>query len=361
MTSTSRILVTGAGGIAGVNFVRSLRVDPKEFFIIGTDFNKYYLEFPDVDMKITSPRHSDPSFLDLVKKTVSENKIQFVHPQPSSEAEVIAANRDSITAVTLLPPTEVISRDKLQTLQILQSVGIPGPKTHSIDSMENFDTAYETIGSDRVWVRSKKGAGGNLSLSCGNVDEAKKWIQLWISNGRAKLDDFIFHEYLPGRNLAWDSLWYKGKFISAFARERLDYPLKHVAPSKITGTPSVSRIIIDENVNKIGKGAIRALDPKPHGSYALDLKEDAEGVPKVTEVDAGKFHSTTPLWGYISTKILHQDPLKNIPYSYLRAGLDGTAPESQGDDIYPAGMYLLRNIDSGVWLWYEDGSKVRVV
>ena len=44
-----KILVTGSGGIGGVNFVRALRATKEKFFIVGTDFNRYYLEFPDVD------------------------------------------------------------------------------------------------------------------------------------------------------------------------------------------------------------------------------------------------------------------------------------------------------------------------
>ena len=39
------ILVTGSGGIGGVNFIRALRATKENFFIVGTDFNQYYLEF----------------------------------------------------------------------------------------------------------------------------------------------------------------------------------------------------------------------------------------------------------------------------------------------------------------------------
>ena len=38
-----KILVTGSGGIGGVNFVRALRVIDEKFFIVGTDFNQYHL------------------------------------------------------------------------------------------------------------------------------------------------------------------------------------------------------------------------------------------------------------------------------------------------------------------------------
>ena len=40
-----KILVTGSGGIGGVNFVRALRATKKEFHIVGTDFNRYYIQF----------------------------------------------------------------------------------------------------------------------------------------------------------------------------------------------------------------------------------------------------------------------------------------------------------------------------
>ena len=134
--------------------------------------------------------------------------------------------------------------------------------------------------------------------------------------------DFMLQQFLPGRNIAWDSFWHKGKLIASFTRERLEYPLKHISPSGITGTPSVSRIIIDEDVNEIGIKSIRAIDKKPHGNYAVDLKEDIDGNWHVTEIDSGKFHTTTPLWGYASTKFLKQDPLKNLPYLYTMIGLD---------------------------------------
>ena len=38
------ILVTGSGGIGGVNFIRALRSTKEDLFIVVTDFNQYYLE-----------------------------------------------------------------------------------------------------------------------------------------------------------------------------------------------------------------------------------------------------------------------------------------------------------------------------
>ena len=110
-------------------------------------------------------------------------------------------------------------------------------------------------------MRAKTGAGGRLSLKVNSVEEAKRWIELNVLQGRAKPSDFIVQEYLPGRDLAFDSLWH------------------------------------DSKVTEVGIAAVKALSPMPHGFYSVDIKEDADGKPKVTEVD-GKWHTTAPLWGY---------------------------------------------------------------
>ena len=69
------ILVTGSGGIGGVNFIRALRVTKEDFFIVGTDFNQYYLEFPDVNVRVNTPRHSDPKFIPEIKQIISKHSI----------------------------------------------------------------------------------------------------------------------------------------------------------------------------------------------------------------------------------------------------------------------------------------------
>lgn len=356
-----RILITGAGGIGGVNFVRALKVFKDKFFVVGTDFNKYYLEFPDVDIRINSPRHSDPNFIKLLNKLTDKYEIDFLHPQPSSEALVISQNLDSIKTKTLLPKPDVISTDKLKTQKILSQSGINVAQTKIFEDLDNIQDAFEELGSGPLWIRAKSGAGGNLSLLCNTSEEAKYWMKLWILRGKAHIDDFMLQQFLPGRNIAWDSFWYEGEFIASFTRERLEYPLKHISPSGITGTPSVSRIIYDENVNKIGIASVKAIDKKPHGNYAVDLKE-YDGNWYVTEIDSGKFHTTTPLWGYVSTKILKQEPMKNLPYLYTMIGLgEIQKPDKLGHDIYPNDLHIIRHIDCGTWLYKEDGYKEKIL
>jgi len=356
-----KILVTGSGGIGGVNFVRALRVTKEKFFIVGTDFNQYYLEFPDVDVRVNTPRHSDSRFIPLIKKTISEYSIDFIHPQPSSEALVISEDAE-LKQKTFLPNSSVLSHDKLTTQKILSENNLPVARTKTLSSIDELHSCFEKLGGDPLWIRSKKGAGGNLSLLCKNPKEAKYWINLWVIRNNATLDDFMIQEYLPGQNIAWDSFWYEGNLIASYSRERIEYPFKHISPSGITGTPTVSKIIVDKDVNKLCESAIKSIDEKPHGNYAVDLKGDKNNRMNITEIDSGKFHTTTPLWGYISSKIFKQDSMFNLPYLYVKLGLgEITEPEILGSDIYPDQTMLLRHIDCGDWILKKDGSKVQVL
>ncbi|MEM3798113.1 MAG: ATP-grasp domain-containing protein [Candidatus Bathyarchaeia archaeon] len=356
------ILVTGSGGIAGVNFVRALRASEQKYRIVGTDNNKYYINFPELDSSYLTPRHDDSSFTSRIAEIVNREKVDFVHPQPSSEAFVISKNRRKLNSKIYLPSYKVmkIGQDKLETYKVLYAKKVPVANTETVSSLKEIHSAFKRIGK-KVWVRARHGAGGRLSLLCNSWKEAYSWVSLWVQKGNS-IDEFIFQEYLPGRNIAWDSLWLNGKLITSYCRERLEYPLKHVSPSGITGTPSVSRTIHDERVNKIAMEAVLAISSNATGAFSVDLKEDTSGIPRVTEVDAGKFHTTMPLWGYIAYKHLKMPWYTNIADLYVRIGLGFKIQEKiPSYDLIPQGYYMIRNIDSGIILYREDGWKERVI
>ncbi|MEM3166848.1 MAG: hypothetical protein QXM67_07010 [Candidatus Methanomethylicia archaeon] len=350
-----RILLTGAGGIGGTNFVRSLRLAEKQcnenFFIIGTEHNVYHIEFPDVNLKFRTPRHTDADFVPTLVRLVKDYDIEFLHPHPSSEAKVVSQNIDRFNAIrvkTYLPRHEDIMPDKFYMYSKLNSENVPVPKTIRIKSLDDLDEAFRVLGSP-LWIRVVSGAGGRLSLKTNTPEEAKLWIRLNVIQGRAKKEDFIIQEYLPGRDLAFDSLWFNGKLVASYARERLEYPFTHISLSGITGTPSVARIIHDEKVNSIGIAAVKALNPNPHGFYSVDLKDDSDGNPKVTEVD-GKWHTTAPLWGYAFAKVYNK-PTYNIALIYLKLGVgEGLMEELPQTNMFPEEHYLIRQMDSGVIL-----------
>ncbi|MEM2498472.1 MAG: ATP-grasp domain-containing protein [Candidatus Nezhaarchaeales archaeon] len=356
-----RVLLTGAGGIGGVNFVRSLRLAEnhynERFFIVGTDFNTYYIELPEVDLRFRAPRHTSADFIPTLIKLATSNKLEFLHPHPSPEAKVVSENREKFEelGVTLyLPRPEDIMPDKFHVYRKLSSAGVNVPKTIHVKLVDDVDAAFAELDKP-LWIRAMKGAGGRLSLKVNSPEEAKMWIKLNVVQGRARQDEFIIQEYLPGRDLAFDSLWFKGELITSYLRERLEYPFKHISLSGLTGTPSVARILRDENVSRIAISAVKALNPSPHGFYSVDLKEGADGLPKVTEVD-GKWHTTAPLWGYAFAKAYNK-PSYNIAYTYLRLGYgEGVSEALPKTDLFLEEHYLIRQMDSGVVLKSKERS-----
>jgi carbamoyl-phosphate synthase large subunit len=261
-----------------------------------------------------------------------------------------------------------VGQDKLRSQQVLARKKVPVAKTRAVSSIADVKEAFEELALDLssepgapLWVRARHGAGGRLSLLCSSYQEARHWIELWILKG-SPIGEFIIQEYLPGRNIAWDSLWSEGELVTSYARERLEYPFKHISPSGITGTPSVARIVHDDRLNEVAQAAVRAIDPKPHGAYSIDAKESSTGEMCVTEVDSGKFHSTMPLWGYIAVKHLKMPWYANLADLYVRLGLGERAPPSvPRTDLIPEGYYLLRDMDVGAFLWREDGWKEKVL
>ena len=358
-----RVLVTGSGGLAGVNFVRALRASSRGYYIVGTDYNKYHLLYPDVDARYLTPRHDDKAFIPRVAEIAKKEKADFLHPQPSSEAYVISRKREAVPSKVFLPPASVmkVGQDKLLSQEKLKAKGVPVAKTARLRTKTDIRRAFSKLGRP-LWVRARRGAGGRLSLLCDDAAEARLWIELWVRRGGATLEEFIIQEYLPGRNIAWDSLWKGGRLVTSFSRERLEYPFKHISPSGITGTPSVSRTIHDPRINEWGQKAVKAIDPDANGAYSVDAKESSDGTPCITEVDAGKFHSTMPLWGYIGVKHLGLPEYSNLADLYVRLGLnEDLADEPPKTDLIPEGNYLLRDMDVGAYLWREDGSKTKVL
>jgi glutathione synthase/RimK-type ligase-like ATP-grasp enzyme len=365
MGDTVPIVITGAGGSGGISFVRALRLaetqESLKLRLVCTDHNSHFLNFPQADARFVSPRHDSRDFVPTLLKLAKKYDAKFLHPHPSSEARVVSENSglfEDENVKIYLPTAASILPDKLEIYNALSKRSVPVPRTVQISSLSDVDSAFSEFG-ESLWIRAKRGAGGRLGLKVDTPEQAKCWVKLNTLQNRAVTGDFILQEYLPGRDLAFDSLWFKGRLVTSYARERLQYVLKHISLSGITGTPAVARTVEDEKVNQVGVEAVKALDSEPHGFFSVDVKEDAAGKPVVTEVD-GKWHTTAPLWGYAFAKVLDKPEL-NMVYQYLMLGLNGKLDgELPAFNLFPADHYLVRQLDAGVILEC-DGSTWRIV
>ncbi len=108
-----------------------------------------------------------------------------------------------------LQPTS-IAPDKLEIHNALTKNHVRVPKTVEVLSFEDVERAFSEIGSP-LWIRARRGAGGRLGLKVETAEQARHWVELNRLQNRAEVEDFVIQEYLPGRDLAFDSLWFKGQ------------------------------------------------------------------------------------------------------------------------------------------------------
>ncbi|MEM3596545.1 MAG: hypothetical protein QXJ53_00215 [Candidatus Bathyarchaeia archaeon] len=347
-----RVLVTGAGGPAGVNFVMSLRLAPEKMRIVGTEASEYYLYLAPVDSRFLVPRASDAAYIDRLNEIIRKEKIGFVHAQPDVEVAVISEKREELNAVTFLPSKDAVRKcqDKLESAKIWQKKSVPVARVMELRSESDIDRAFEEFGSP-VWIRARYGAGGRGSTPAYNKETALAWISYWKSR---KMDwEFIAQEYLPGRNFGFHSLWLDGELIVSMARERVEYIYPNLAPSGVTGTPSVQRTIHNEAVNEIGTKAVLAIDKNFSGIACVDLKENKEGMPCVTEINAGRMFTTSFFFSYAS-KVLRHDYCANIPYLYVKLAYNEEVPRVPKYNVLPENVYWIRHIDAPAKL-VKDG------
>lgn len=344
-----KVLITGAGGSAAYNFRDALSQADRDYRFVGTDVKPYHLELIDLEGRYLVPPVSDPGYVDAMNKVIEAESIDFVHPQPDVEVAFLAVNRDKLTAPTFLPDAEAVAlcHDKMAFNAHLTTKGVSVPKARHIASQDDLRSALEELLeiNPRVWLRAIRGAGSRGSLPIDSYYQGDAWIDYWRSFRGLDYGDFMASEFLPGHEFAWQSLWYKGELITSQARMRIEYIFGNLTPSGQSSSPSVAKTVNRDDVNEAGVGAVRAVSAEPHGVYCVDMKENADGVPMVTEINVGRFFTTSNFFAHAGL---------NMPDMYLQLGL-GHELDTKPAQFNPLSddLYWVRMIDMGYKLIRE--------
>ena len=91
--------------------------------------------------------------------------------------------------------------------------------------------------------------------------------------------------------------------------------------------------------------AIRAVDRLASGVYCFDVREDARGVPCVTEINAGRFSMSTNLYDLVGKH--------NMAATYVRLAL-GQRSNVRGEYDAAEGYYMVRNLDTLAGIFHAD-------
>ena len=339
-----RILIEGCGGPAGVNFVNSLRYAPEKLYLIGTDINKYHLEWLDTDENYLIPKFTDESYIEKINLLIEKTGTEMIHPQPDELVAFLGEYKAKIDAITFLPDNKTINicQNKFESARVWKKASIPISKSILINDASDLEKAESELGCP-YWIRATKGASSRGSTPVDNIETAKHWVAYWKSRGVKW--QFVAQEYLPGKNIAFQSIWKDGELITSQARERLEYIYPQLAPSGTTNTPIVAKTINRGDVNQMATDAILSIDKKAKGIFCVDLKENKEGVPIPTEINVGRFFTTSFFFTYAGI---------NMPYLYVKLAYDEPIPRVPRYNALPEGLYWIRHIDAPAVLRRES-------
>lgn len=271
-----RVLVFGAGGPAGIGFCRALRM-AGDYHLIGVDMDRDRLELAEVDERYHG---SARKLRELCEKADPD----FVHAQPDQEVGLVSLFRNTLDELGVryyLPSGASITKcqDKWLSYRIWEDAHLPVPSTFLIrtegDLARRFDGEF--------FLRRRSGAGGADAHVTASALAGEDWI-----NRRNGWGEFTAAEVLPGPTVTTQTLWYEGELLFSQGRSRLAWTHGD------RGSALVSETVSDEEVDAVSEAAIRAIDPKPHGLWGVDMTRDSEGNPRLTEINIGRFFTTVP-------------------------------------------------------------------
>lgn len=329
------ILVSASGSSIGLEVARSLRLSGYQGRLLGTEVSwwgeKLASEY--CDEVVLLPRGDQEGYRESLLNVLEEKSIQLGMINTDPELEALASFRDQVDIPLSCPAAGPLAfcLDKGLLHEKLEPLGLVAP-TAPVKNVQQLEAALQQLGAPS-WLRCSTGPRGRGSILIERAEQGGFWIDYWNREGEEE-NHWLLHQYLPGRNFNWTSLWWQGQLVASAAGERLAYFLSQVAVSGVTGNVSHAHTVVDGTINDIAQKAVLAIDPQPHGVYSVDLKEASKDVPLVTEINARQ--AFRPL--------LYSHG--GVNFSAILAGLvSGEFPDLPPLDAIQPGMEIIRGMD----------------
>lgn len=331
-----RILITGIGGTMAVEICRSVRRDPS-VRIIGADVGTWGREIGRrlCDDVVSLPRidAGKEQFIAALAGVIRDQGVDFLFVNPDAELETITELGWVPACGHAMPRPEAMSifLDKTASVEAAGQFG-DFPRTRNVSQPEDIDAAFAALGSP-LWMRCRVGPGGKGSIIVEDAEEARAWLRYWGRRGWP--NSWMLQDFLPGRNLSWNALYRDGELVAVAAMERKSYVLGGQIISGVSGQTGHGVTIDPDECREIADRVIRAIDPSPHGFYGVDLREDGDARPRVTEVNAR----------LAGRPLLYTESGVNLALAALRCHRGepiGDAVRAEGGEI---GLHIFRQID----------------
>ena len=285
------ILITGIGGLTPRSIAKIIKENHPNYHLIGIDIEKKAMGFfmkGLVDEYYIAPRCTNPEYFPWLNRLIKEKKIDYAFVQPESEIVEWGRYYNEVGSYpcSVFMGSQVLSeslRDKSIMAELLDGTEFI-PKTIKVtQNNPRFDDVASLIGFP-CWIRATEGTGGLGSLRLDNISSYHSWLFI-----NSNIPEFTVSEFLPGRHLANQMLYYNGEYVKGAALECVEYVMANAAPSRVTGNTHFGRFLNEDRINAFCDRCIQYLEKKlnvpAHGILSFDLKEDLNGNLKVTEVN----------------------------------------------------------------------------
>ena len=303
----ARVLVTGAGGAAGIAVIRALAPAGHRIHAGDCDPLATGLHLVAPDHRALLPRGDDERFCDAVLEVCLAREVNVLIPTVDEELIALAHARGRFAEhgiVVLCPSEEALARclDKHALVQAVRDV-VACPRTELLD--ERFDS--ETWQLPMI-VKPRTGRGGEGFQV---ISDAQS-LALLPRDGT-----LIAQELLPGEEYSVDVLIDReGAVVAAVPRVRLRVD---------SGVAVVSRTLRDPELEHAAGRCARAAGIR--GAANVQFRRDEHGTPRLLEINP-RFPGTLAIT--IASGV-------NLPALALADALGATLPDDAGT-FAPVGM-----------------------
>jgi glutathione synthase/RimK-type ligase-like ATP-grasp enzyme len=294
-----RVLVPQTGSGPSNNLIRGLHAADASLVVVGYHWDPFLLKQSLADRNYIVPSHENSGFEARLLRLVESEHIDLLIPTRDWEVEWFSELRGVLGSRVFLPSASAIrlAQDKYDLTVFLRARGLPVPETVAVKNLDAIPELFEHFpGASMLWCRSRLGTDSRGATKVKTAEQARSWIHYWEVMRGLPAESFTLAEYLPGRDFACQSVWKDGTMILAKTYERLEYVGGVSRPSGVSSRPSLAKLVREPVVVEISAAAVRAIDPAASGAFDVDLKESQAGVPCITEINAGRFLSSQPIF-----------------------------------------------------------------
>jgi len=341
-----RLLLTGAGSAATSNLIRSLRAGYRSAAIIGAHSDRFLLKKSAADRNYLLPALTHPSYFRALARVIARERVNLVIPTTDAEVHAFARRRARLPVFLPRPAVVDLCQDKYRLNVALRARGVPVPATYPVTSLRALDGIFARLPARApVWCRVRSGSGSTGAIPVMRPEQARSWIAYWSEMRGIPATSFILSEYLPGRDFSCQALWKTGRLVLTKTCERLSYFGGGGNPSGTSSISQLAKTVAAPEVVAVCTAAIRAIDPRASGTFNFDLRENARGVPCLTEINAGRFPSGTSIFDLTGRA--------NVAATFVRLALGERVALH---DAYDAaeGYYTVRDLDTLTGVFRAD-------